>query len=190
MHVQQFVMAYGVEHDRLRALLPSGYTSLRPVLRINAEIWEDGSACLELNTAVEREGIRGWLNIAHWEKVPHTMSGKMAIFTPPGLTISFTGMGIQGGCPTEKDNAGCFFPGREPELRPAEVLTAPKEFCDCTFAWENGNGGKSLGKTLPAIPTAVERVYAPVPCTAESAAAIPCTQVLGAYTVIFDRCAG
>ena len=61
---------------------------------------------------------------------------------------------------------------------------------DCTFAWENGNGGKSLGKTLPAIPTAVERVYAPVPCTAESAAAIPCTQVLGAYTVIFDRCAG
>lgn len=96
-------------------------------------------------------------------------------------------MSIQGGCPTEKDNAGCFFPGREPELRPAEVLTAPKEFCGCTFAWKNGNGGKSLGKTLPAIPTAVERVYAPVPCTAESAAAIPCTQVLGAYTVIFDR---
>ena len=55
---------------------------------------------------------------------------------------------------------------------------------------ENGNGGKSLGKALPAIPTAVERVYAPIPCTAESAAAIPCTQVLGAYTVIFDRCAG
>ena len=84
MKIQQFVMAYGVEHDRLRALLTPGYTSIRPVLRINAEIREDGSA----------------------------------------------------------------------------------------------------------IPTAVERVYAPVPCTAESAAAIPCTQVLGAYTVIFDRCAG
>ena len=38
MHVQQFVMAYGVEHDRLRALLFPGYTSLRPVLRINAEL--------------------------------------------------------------------------------------------------------------------------------------------------------
>ena len=116
------------------------------MLRINAELWEDGSACLELNTAVEREGIRGWLNIAHWEKVPHAASGKTAVFTPPGLTISFTGMGIQGGCPTEKDNAGCFFPGREPELRPAEVLTAPKEFCDCTFAWKTETAARAWAR--------------------------------------------
>lgn len=187
MKIQQFVMAYGVEHDRLRALLPGGYTSLRPVLRINGEVWEDGTACLELNTAVEREGFRGWLNIAHWENVPHTRAGKTVTFTLPALTIAFTGTSIQGGCPAEKDNAGCFFPGREPELRPAEVLSAPKEFCDCTFSWANGSGGKSLGKTLPAIPTPVARVYPPVPCTAESAAAIPCIQVLGAYTVIFER---
>ena len=97
MHVQQFVMAYGVEHDRLRALLPPGYTSLRPVLRINAELWEDGSACLELN-------------IAHWEKVPHTMSGKTAVFTPPGLTISFTGMGIQGAAPRKRTMPGASSP--------------------------------------------------------------------------------
>ena len=38
MHVEQFVMAYGVEQDRLRAILPEGFSSLRPVLRINAEI--------------------------------------------------------------------------------------------------------------------------------------------------------
>ena len=38
MKVEQFVMAYRAEQDRLRALLPKGYTSLRPVLRINAEI--------------------------------------------------------------------------------------------------------------------------------------------------------
>ena len=38
MHVQQFVMAYGVEQDRLRALLPEGFRSPRPVLRINAEV--------------------------------------------------------------------------------------------------------------------------------------------------------
>ena len=31
-------MAYGAEQDRLRALLPDGFSSLRPVLRINAEI--------------------------------------------------------------------------------------------------------------------------------------------------------
>ena len=110
MKIQQFVMAYGVEHDRRRALLPPGYTSLRPVLRINAELWEDGSACLELNTAVEREGIRGWLNIAHWEKVPHAASGKTAVFTPPGLTISFTGMGIQGAAPRKRTMPGASSP--------------------------------------------------------------------------------
>lgn len=38
MHVQQFVMAYGVEQDRLRALLPEGFRPLRPVLRINAAV--------------------------------------------------------------------------------------------------------------------------------------------------------
>lgn len=38
MTVEQFVMAYGAEQDRLRALLPEGFASLRPVLRINAEV--------------------------------------------------------------------------------------------------------------------------------------------------------
>ena len=37
MTIEQFVVAYGVEQDRLRAFLPEGFTSLRPVLRINAE---------------------------------------------------------------------------------------------------------------------------------------------------------
>ena len=41
MNVEQFVMAYLVEQDRVRALLPEGFESLRPVLRINAEIWDD-----------------------------------------------------------------------------------------------------------------------------------------------------
>ena len=75
MHVQQFVMAYGVEQDRLRALLPEGLTSLRPVLRLNAEIRDGRSACLEFNTAVERQDFRGWRNIAHWEDVPFTAEG-------------------------------------------------------------------------------------------------------------------
>ena len=76
MHVQQFVMAYGVEQDRLRALLPEGLTSLRPVLRLNAEIRDGRSACLEFNTAVERQDFRGWRNIAHWEDVPFTAEGE------------------------------------------------------------------------------------------------------------------
>ena len=36
MTVEQFVMAYGAEQDRLRALLPECFTSLLQVLRINA----------------------------------------------------------------------------------------------------------------------------------------------------------
>ena len=38
MKVEQFVMAYHVEQDRLRAILPDGFNSLRTVCRINAEI--------------------------------------------------------------------------------------------------------------------------------------------------------
>ena len=111
MHVQQFVMAYGVEQDRLRALLPEGLTSLRPVLRLNAEIRDGRSACLEFNTAVERQDFRGWRNIAHWEDVPFTAEGESVLFHPPFLRLRFTGVGIQGGCPAEQDNGGCLFPG-------------------------------------------------------------------------------
>lgn len=51
MKVEQFVMAYKVDQDRVRALLPEGFQSLRPVLRINAEICE-GEVYIEFNTPV------------------------------------------------------------------------------------------------------------------------------------------
>lgn len=70
MQIEQFVMAYGVEQDRLRALLPEGFASLRHVLRINAEIRGGQSAYLELNTAIQSSDVRGWLNIGAWENVP------------------------------------------------------------------------------------------------------------------------
>ena len=44
-------MAYGVEQDRLRAMLPEGFASLRPVLRINAEIRDGRTGYVEFNTA-------------------------------------------------------------------------------------------------------------------------------------------
>jgi len=31
MKVEQYVMAYGIEQDRVRAILPEGFVSLRPV---------------------------------------------------------------------------------------------------------------------------------------------------------------
>ena len=69
MKVEQFVMAYGVEQDRLRAILPEGFVSLRPVLRINAEVRDDRTGYVEFHTAVERDGKKGWLNIGYWEAV-------------------------------------------------------------------------------------------------------------------------
>ena len=189
MKVEQFVMAYGVEQDRLRAILPEGFVSLRPVLRINAEVRDDRTGYVEFNTAVEKDGKKGWLNIGYWEDVPFKKAGKTTIFSNDLLEISFTGVGIEGSCPAEKDNAGCYFAGESLTLRVPETITANKEFCDCTFAWElkDGAHGVSIGKTLPAIPSEMKTVYPKQAFTVEHAAVIPCEQVLGTYRVEFDR---
>ena len=106
MTVEQFVMAYGAEQDRLRALLPEGFASLRPVLRINAEVRDGKTGALEFNTAAGKADNRGWVNIGRWDDVPFTKDGKKTTFTLPELAISFTGVGIEGDCPAEKDNVG------------------------------------------------------------------------------------
>lgn len=202
MKVEQFVTAYGVEQDRIRALLPEGFVSLRPVLRINAEIRsgkvrsEQEQIYLEFNTPVEAYGKRGWLNIGNWNSdndgLTYVRSNRRVTFTLPFLTISYTGTGLEGGCPAEKDNAGCFFKGEKLMFRPAEHLTVGKEYCDCEFAWkftETDAHGVSEGKTLPAYCTEPKVSYRKEELTAGMAAAIPCIQVLGAYKVIFDRIA-
>lgn len=65
--VRQFVMAYSAEHDEIKALLPEGFSSLRPVLRINLEQIDGSCSRVEFNTPVEHDGIRGWLNMITWE---------------------------------------------------------------------------------------------------------------------------
>lgn len=190
MQVEQFVMAYGVEQDRLRAILPEGFSSLRPVLRINAEIRDGASFYVEFNTAAEKDGVRGWLNIGNWTDAEAERSGKTVTFRTAFLEISFTGVGLEGGCPAEKDNNGCFFLGKTPELRAPEQILEKKEFCDCSFQWRYQEGdahGASIGKTLPAIPTDVKTVYEKQAFTPENAAKIPCLQVLGSYVVRFHR---
>ena len=177
MTVEQFVMAYGAEQDRLRALLPEGFASLRPVLRINAEVRDGKTGALEFN-------------IGRWDDVPFTKDGKKTSFTLPELTISFTGVGIEGDCPAEKDNVGCYYlKDGTFTLVPAEKITANKEFCDCEFAWRFAGGahGVSLGKTLPAIHEEETTHYEKAAFTVENAAVIPCMQVLGAYQVTFER---
>ena len=191
MRIEQYVMAYGVEQDRLRAILPQEFSSLRPVLRINAEIRDEKNTYIEVNTAVERDGVRGWLNIDAWVSVPWERNEKTVTFYTEFLKISFTGIEIEGGCPAEKDNEGTFFAsGANFVLRKPETILSKKEFCDCSFAWSftaNDAKGKSMGKTLPAIPTEVRTVYPKQSCTAQHAAEIPCIQVLGAYLVKFER---
>lgn len=189
MKVEQYVMAYGVEQDRLRAILPAGFTSLRPVLRFNAEIRDDETAYIEFNTAAEKDGNRGWVNIGFWNNISFEKNGKTVTFKNEMLEISFTGVGLEGSCPAEKDNAGCYFLNESETLKPAEVITSNKEFCDCSFKWliEGGTHGESIGATLPAYPEEVVNVYPKEALTVENAAVIPCRQVLGTYLVKFIR---
>ncbi len=194
MKIEQFVMAYRVEQDRLRALLPEGFRSLRPVLRINAEIRQgaEETVYLEYNTPVGGHGKRGWLNIAHWESpataLRYEKKENCTTFFAPFLEISYTGVGIVGGCPAERDNDGCFFADG---FLPAEQIDANKEFCNCAFAWKftkNDAHGISVdGKSVAAIPTEQLISYEKLPLSAENAAAIPCEQMLGSYRVAFER---
>lgn len=105
-------MAYGIERDRVRVLLPEGFESLQPVLRINAEIRDEQTVYLEFNTPVEAQGIRSWLNIAHWDSrmddISFVRQDKMVHIKTP-FSLAYQGTGIEGGCPAEKDNDGCFF---------------------------------------------------------------------------------
>ena len=80
MQVEQYVMAYGIEQDRIRAIIPEGFVSLRPVLRINAEIQDNSNGYLEFNTPVEKDGNRGWLNIGYWNEVQFQKEGRTTTF--------------------------------------------------------------------------------------------------------------
>lgn len=196
MLVEQFVMAYRVEQDRLRAILPEVFVSLRPVLRINAELRThatgEKTTYLEYNTPVSAHGKRGWLNIAHWEdSFSCEKKEGAAVFSAPFLSITYTPVGILGGCPAEQDNDGCFFLEDGLRFVPTELIDARKEFCNCAFAWNflpgNAHGISVDGKSLPAHPTESVQQYTKQPLAAESAAAIPCEQILGAYVVAFER---
>jgi hypothetical protein len=180
-------MAYGVEHDRLRAILPEGFESLRPVLRINAEIIDGKRGYLEFNTAAARDGRKGWINIGCWDHIPFYTEGKKVTFANELIEISFERVGIAGSCPAEKDNEGCWF--ADGNFRKAETITSNKEFCDCSFRWltEDGTCGKSIGETLPAYPEDVLNNYPKEQFTIKNVAKIPCRQVLGTHAVIFER---
>lgn len=195
MKVEQFVMAYNVEQDRIRAMLPKGFESLRPVFRINAEIRDNADCYIELNTPVYAHGKRGWLNIANWctpaTAILFRREGKSVTFETPFLKIAYIGVGIEGSCPAEKDNDGCFYGRSEDCLVPPEKISVHKEFCDCAFAWqftqEDAHGESYGGKSLAAIAEPPQTKYPATKLLPENAAQIPCRQILGQYKVVFDR---
>lgn len=196
MEVEQFVVAYQADQDRLRALLPAGYESLRPVLRLNAEVRGGKALYLELNTPAAAQGKRGWLNIGCWQTPADALTcqrqGDSVTFQTPFLTITYTRTGAVGGCPAERDNDGCFYRrDGETVFVPAETIQADRAFCGCTFQWAfaptDARGASQGDKTLPAIPTQPQVQYPRQPLSPQAAAAIPCLQVLGAYAVTFPR---
>ena len=88
---------------------------------------------MEPNTPVEFEGNKGWVIIAFGECIPFARSGKTVVFKPDFLEICFTGMGIEGSRPAEKDNIDRYFPGSPVTLRKAEIIESRKNFCGCSF---------------------------------------------------------
>ena len=147
-----------------------------------------------MNAPVQHVDKRGWLNIDHWDSLKDNLffdrSGGTVRIKLPFLTLSYTGVGIEGGCPAEKDNDGCFYLSESEVFREAETISNNKEYCDCDFAWhfhENDAHGVSIGKTLPAFYEDTKTEYEKSAFTAENAAAIPCRQVLGSYIVRFER---
>ena len=198
MKVEQFVMAYEVEQDRLRAMLPENFQSIRPVLRINTEIRkvnETETIYIELNTPVAAFEKRGWLNIECWESpatsISYNQNGKTVSIDCPFLEITYTCVGIEGGCPAEKDNDGCFFIGEQVDFRPNELVDKNKEFCNCEFRWKfaegNSSGVYAGSDSLPAYPTKSEKQYEKKELSAPIAASIKCEQILGSYVVRFER---
>ena len=190
MKVMQYVMAYSADHDKIRAIIPNGFSSIRPVLRIKAQITDDKRAYVEFNTAAEKDGKRGWLNIDFWEDVSFKNDGKKVVFETDFLKISFKKTGIEGSCPAQKDNDGCYFIKGEEKFCPAEIIKANKEFCDCEFEWRFSKGdakGKSIGKTLPAYFEEEKNAYPKQEFSAKNAAAIEARQMLGSYCVEFEK---
>lgn len=185
MKVEQFVIAYRADHEKIKALLSEDYESLRPVLRINIEIIHDDErgeyVRIEHNTPVASKGKRGWLNLMSWEspktKIDYTITDKHAGEATPGtdgikkgmttvfwtdfLDIEFTGVGIEGGCPAESDNDGCFYiADGVTSFVPSESIASNKEYCDCDLSWK-----KYLNDAM----------------------SIPVDENLGAYKVTFER---
>ncbi len=66
--------------------------------------------------------------IENWEDAAFETDGRVTTFRTEHLEITFTGTGIEGGCPAERDNDGCYVcEDGGVTLRPAETITPPQK---------------------------------------------------------------
>ncbi len=157
-------MAYRANNEEIKKLLPEGFVSLRPVLRINAECYDgdDDWGYVEFNTTVEAQGKRGWLNITSWLAKPEYMH------------LEFSPTGKPGGCPHEADNDGCFYWDYEIGeygFLGSEEISGNKEYCDCELSWDLPPAKEFFDDD--------ERIRRFVK--------LPVEEILGAYLVEFER---
>lgn len=186
--VEQYVMAYRADHDAIKKLLPEGFESLRPVLRVNAEIvideeYGDEFVNVEFNTPVEAAGMRGWLNLITWEsgfaeihcvKGPQTTSFTLCYPDGNFLDVDFTRTGKEGGCPHEEDNEGTFYIDEildETSFMEVEEIDSPKEYCEAAIEWN----------------TPEYEFFDAKDDMVRYAMDIPVEEILGAYVVEFER---
>ena len=214
--VTQYVTAYRVDPDRLTALLPPGYRSLRPVLRLNVEVLDqvkwlnNGSLTrVELVTPVEYPGKKGWLNLVTWEDDVDSVLVGREIY---GIPKRYAELTVQTQGPAfhlqAKRRGFCFL-----------EMTFHRVGVEGGCPAEADNEGNFYPRYLPAIQdrTAAavdETVFTPVEaidgkkeycdCTfqwhqadetqlpvgfpiTQAIGGVPCIEVLGAYAVHFAR---
>ena len=72
--------------------------------------------------------------IENWEDAAFETDGRVTTFRTEHLEITFTGTGIEGGCPAERDNDGCYV------CEDGGVTLAPSKvfFCGVHAAAKNG----------------------------------------------------
>lgn len=89
MQATQFVMAYGVEQDRLRAILPEG---LPPCGRCFGSTGRFGEKKAFSNSGQpwKETGKGGWLSIGSFSNVPFEVIEKATAFQGELLEIAFT----------------------------------------------------------------------------------------------------
>jgi len=89
MQATQFVMAHGVEQDRLRAILPEG---LPPCGRCFGSTGRSGEKKAFSNSGQpwKETGKGGWLSVGSFSNVPFEVIEKTAAFQGELLEIAFT----------------------------------------------------------------------------------------------------